>query len=100
MTGIDLTNGGGIPELIKFQEHFKGYRIVVLGGLNCKDLVFNRQVETEKRINLLYDVVTHHYHVINSIPGAFARRFGCKDCNKGCERGVTHRCQETCNDCM
>jgi hypothetical protein len=23
MTGIDLTNGGGIPELMKFQEHFK-----------------------------------------------------------------------------
>jgi hypothetical protein len=22
-TGIDLTNGAGIPELIKFQEHFK-----------------------------------------------------------------------------
>jgi hypothetical protein len=23
MTDIDLTNGGGIPELIKFQEHFR-----------------------------------------------------------------------------
>ena len=22
-TGIDLTNGGGIPELMQFQEHFK-----------------------------------------------------------------------------
>jgi hypothetical protein len=40
-TGIDLTNGGGVPELIKFQEHFKEYRIVVFGGLNCKDLVFD-----------------------------------------------------------
>jgi hypothetical protein len=50
MTGIDLTNGGGIPELIKFQEHFKEYRIVVFGGLNCKDLVFDGQVESEKRI--------------------------------------------------
>jgi hypothetical protein len=39
MTGIDLTNGGGVPELIRFQEHFKEYRIVVFGGLNCKDLV-------------------------------------------------------------
>jgi hypothetical protein len=35
-TGIDLTNGGGVPELIKFQEHFKEYRIVVFGGLNCR----------------------------------------------------------------
>jgi hypothetical protein len=22
----------------------------------------------------------------------------CKACNKGCERGVTHKCQETCSD--
>jgi hypothetical protein len=46
-TGIDLTHGGGIPELIKFQEHFKEYRIVVFVGLNCKDLVFDGQEESE-----------------------------------------------------
>jgi hypothetical protein len=39
MIGIDLTDGGGIPELIKFQEHFKDNRIVVFGRLNCEDLV-------------------------------------------------------------
>jgi hypothetical protein len=77
-TGIDLTTGGGIPELIEFQVHFEEYRIVVFGGLNCKDLVFDSQVESEKTINLLYDDVTHHYHVIYSVTGAFARRFVCK----------------------
>jgi hypothetical protein len=30
-TVFDLTNGGGIPELIRFLEHFKEYRIVVFG---------------------------------------------------------------------
>jgi hypothetical protein len=50
MTGIDLTNGGGIPKLIKFQEHFKEYRIVVFGGLNCKYLVFDGQVESEREL--------------------------------------------------
>ena len=30
-TGIDLTNGGGIPELMRFLKHFKEYRIVVFG---------------------------------------------------------------------
>ena len=54
-TGIDLTNGGGIPEIMQFQEHFKEYRIVVFGGLNCEDIVFDGQVESGKRINLLYD---------------------------------------------
>jgi hypothetical protein len=28
-TGIDLSNGGGFPEVTRFQEHFKDYRIVV-----------------------------------------------------------------------
>ena len=34
-TGIDLINGGGVPELIKFQEHFDDYKIVVYDGLRC-----------------------------------------------------------------
>jgi hypothetical protein len=74
-TGIDLTNGGGIPELIKFQEHFKEYRIVVFGGLNYSDMIFDGQVESEKRINLLYDDVSHLYHVMYSVTGALSRQF-------------------------
>jgi hypothetical protein len=35
-TGIDLTNGGGIAELMKFQEHLKEYRIVVFGGIELQ----------------------------------------------------------------
>jgi hypothetical protein len=62
--------------------------------------VFDGQVEFEKRINLLYDDVTHYYHVINSMTGALSRQFVCKGCNKGCQSGVMHRCQEICNDCM
>jgi len=34
-TGIDLSNGGGIPELMRFQEHFLQYKIVVYHGLSC-----------------------------------------------------------------
>jgi len=37
-TLIDLSRGGGVPELMRFQEHFKEYRIVVFGGLNCEDI--------------------------------------------------------------
>jgi hypothetical protein len=82
-TGIDLTDGGGIPELMRFQEHFKEYRIVVFGGLNCDDIVFDDQVESEKRINLLYDDVANHYHVINNVTVALSRKYFCKDCDKG-----------------
>jgi len=98
-TGIVLTNDGEIPELLKFQGHFKEYRIIVFGGLNCEYIVFDGQVESEKRINLLHDDVTHHYHGITSVTGAHSRQYFCKG-NKGCESGVMHRCQETCSDCV
>jgi len=38
--------------------------------------------------------------VINNLTAAVTRRYVCRGCNIGCERGVTHRCQETCSDCM
>jgi len=50
---------------------FQRYRIVVFGGLNCEGIIFDEQVESEKRINLLYDDVKRHYHVIKS--------YGCDD---------------------
>jgi hypothetical protein len=70
-TGIDLKNGDGFPELTKFQEHFKEYRIVY-GGLHYEDIVFDGQVESEKRLNLLFDDVT--CHVITDVTGAMAKR--------------------------
>ena len=83
---------------MRFQEHFKEYRIVVFGGLNCEDIYFDGLVDSEKRINLVYDDVNRH-HVINNLTGAMARGYVCSGCNKGCERGVTHKCGETCSDC-
>jgi phosphoribosylformimino-5-aminoimidazole carboxamide ribonucleotide (ProFAR) isomerase len=40
-TGIDLQHGGGINEVQQFQDHFTGYRIVVFGGLDCEDVIFD-----------------------------------------------------------
>jgi hypothetical protein len=45
-TAINLDNGGGIPELISFQEHFKENRIVVYEGLSCDQILFNVHVES------------------------------------------------------
>ena len=86
-----------MPELMQFQEHFNGYRIVVFGGLDCEDIYFDGQVESEKRINLLYDdVVTLS---CDNLTGEMARRYVCKRCNKGCRRGTVRKCGETCSDC-
>jgi hypothetical protein len=99
LTGIDLTNGGGIPEITLFQEHFKDYRIVVYGGLDCGAIIFDGQIESENRINLLYDDVTRHYNMIANLTGAMAKRYVCKGCNKGYRRDITHKCQQACSDC-
>jgi len=39
-TGISLTEGGGISQLIKFQEHFWQYKITVYQCLACEDVIF------------------------------------------------------------
>ena len=36
-TGIDLSNGAGMPELVRLQEHFGQYKIIVYHWLSCED---------------------------------------------------------------
>jgi len=48
-TGIDLSNGGGITELKRFQEHFRQYKIVVYNCLSFDDIMFEGQVNSSKR---------------------------------------------------
>ena len=98
-TGINLGNGAGIPELIRFQDHFNQYKIVVYVGLDCDSIMFERQVEASERLNLLYDEVTH-YHVIGNLTAAMAKRYVCKACGKGCRHDIMHTCNRTCSDCM
>jgi len=99
-TGIDLQKGGGIPEIQRFQDHYRQYKIVVYRGLNCDDIIFERQVTTEKTVNLLYDEDKRHYHVITNLTGAMSKRYICEACNQSSLTGVTHRCREKCTDCM
>jgi len=54
----------------------------------------------KKRINLLYDDTTRHYHVITNVTAAMAKRHVCRGCGKGCESDITHKCEEICSDCM
>jgi len=61
--------------------------------------IFRRTRRIRKRINLVYDDVRRHFHVINSLTGAMAKKYICRGCNKGCEGRVTHRCGQTCSDC-
>jgi hypothetical protein len=79
-TGISLTEGGGIPQLIKLQEHFSQYKITVYQVLACEDVIFEGHVDSPKKINLLYDDVEQHYHVIVNITGAMTKKYICNAC--------------------
>ena len=94
-TGIDLSVGDGIPELIKFQEHFREYKVNVYQGPAFEYIMFEEQVESPKRI----DNVERHYHGTVNIKGAMAK-YVCKECNKVCRNYATHRCDQTRSDCM
>ena len=93
-SGVDLSRGGGIPELQAFQRHLSHNRIIVYSGLRC-DIMFDGQVTTSQRINLLYD--GQNYHVITNLTAAMAKRYVCPACNKGCSRGKQHRCDASCD---
>jgi len=38
--GFDLSNGVRIPEIVRFQENFREYKIVVPHGLSCENIIF------------------------------------------------------------
>ena len=50
--------------------------------------MYEGNVESDKRINFLFDDVTHHYYVIANLTGALSKRYVCQGCNKGCRYGV------------
>jgi len=74
-SGVDLSKGGRIPERQAFQRHLSQYRIVVYSGLRCDNIMFDGQVATSQRMNLLYD--GEHYHVITKLTAAMAKRYMC-----------------------
>jgi hypothetical protein len=99
-TGIDLKNCAGIPELTRYQEYFQEYKIVLYSGLNCESIMYREHVESNKRNRLLFEEVTHHYHVICHLTEAMANRHDCEGSNKGFKYVVVHICEHTCSDSM
>jgi hypothetical protein len=69
--GFDLSTEGGMLGLQAFQHHLSQYRIVVYSGPRCDNIMFDGQVATPQRINLLYD--DRHYLVITNLTAAMAK---------------------------
>ena len=74
---IDLKNGEGISDLRKFQEHFREYKIVLYSCLNCESIMYQGHIDSHKRINLLFDEGTQHYHLTHKLTEAMGKRYVC-----------------------
>jgi G:T-mismatch repair DNA endonuclease (very short patch repair protein) len=100
-SGVNLSNGGGIPELEILQNYLADYRIVVYSGLRCENVIFDGHTNSSKRLNLLYDFDTKHFNVIVNIAGAMAKKYVCFGCSKGMSwKGRnTHNCEYVCTGC-
>ena len=85
---------------MRFKEHFREYKIVVYHSQNRDNIMFEGQLDAAKRLNILYDDVERHYHVILNLTGAMSREYVCEGCNKACTSDVTHVCDQTCSDWM
>jgi hypothetical protein len=96
-TGVDLSQGGDVPNVQQY--YYYRYKIVVYNGLKCDSIMYEGQVDAPKRIKCLFDEKEKHYHVINNLVGAFAKRYLCETCNKSSSSGVTRLCEQVCSDC-
>jgi len=61
--------------------------------------MFEGRVESVKHVNIIYDDVERHYHVITNLTVAMAKKYVCKACNKICRSDVSHVSDQTCSDC-
>ncbi len=57
--------------------------------------MFEGRVEPNDRLNLLYNEVTRHYHVIGKLTVTMAKGYVYKPCGKRCRRDVMYTCDLT-----
>jgi len=55
-------------------------------------MIFEGQVDSPNRNNLIYDDVERQYHVIAILTASMAKNYMCKGCKKTGGRDVTHGC--------
>lgn len=98
---VCLQNGGGIEEIIKFQQCLGAeYRIVVYASRDGKVIFFKSCHDNYKySINLLLD--EEHYSFVLSPTAAFSTAYFCGYCCIGYTTKLGHiRCRAKCNKCF
>lgn len=98
---VDLSFGGGIDEIIKFQNYLgTDYRITVFNSRDGKSIYFKSCHENYiYTINLLLD--DFHYCVILKATAVFASAYFCSHCSVAYTTKFGHkRCPVKCNYCF
>lgn len=98
---VNLQYGGGVDELIKFQQYLGvEYRIVVYASRDGKAIFFKACHDNFKySINLLFDEA--HFSYILSPTAAFSTAYFCGYCCIGYTTKFGHiRCRAKCNKCF
>ena len=83
----------GIYEVKQFQAYLNDYQINIVSKELQGSLSYSGP-DNEKRIYLY-----HHYDVITKMPGFFARRNYCHDCENVYDHRVDHICPSGCSLC-
>lgn len=99
---VDLSNGGGLEEIIAFQNYFKDqYRIVVYSGRSGTSILYeNKEQNDLPKLNILFE--NNHYAPIKSLTGAFNFSYYCDEieCHKGYSSIYKHKCKFVCESCF
>ncbi|KAG8235182.1 hypothetical protein J437_LFUL015488 [Ladona fulva] len=96
--GVDLTNGGGLEEIKKFQRGLKDWKITVFTDRKGREVLFEGPDGDEnKRIDLIYEA--EHFNVIKSLTGAFSCTYYCDSCKKPYNTRGDHVCENACKRC-
>jgi hypothetical protein len=74
VSGVDLSDGGGLEELERFQEYLSDYKIIVYDGLSPDRKIFSVNSLSDKKLYLLYDADSGNYNVITNIKVAMAKK--------------------------
>lgn len=98
--GVNLVDGGGLDEIMKFQEYLSNeYNLTVYSSRDGRSVYYKSPYKNRKNINLLLD--NNHFSLIKSLTAAFASSYFCSYCAEPYSTRLAHRnCPFKCERCL
>ncbi|CAH0556585.1 unnamed protein product [Brassicogethes aeneus] len=96
---VNLSNGGSLEHVKRFQDNLEDFTIVVYNNRGGSETYFEGpRNETRKTINLILE--NNHYNLILSLTAAFSSAYFCDLCKKRFSNKEKHvKCPYTCPNC-